>query len=120
MWPSLTCDLRSPPNSLGLAKVSYHGRHANATAPTPQIDALAQGGVRLESYYVNYLCSPTRTSIMSGRYAYNIGQNAQVITDGNPSCMPKSVTPARRVFAMVHTIADRLSGADWATAAYGK
>ena len=35
---------------------------------TPAIDKLSADGVRLENYYVNFLCSPTRTSLMSGRY----------------------------------------------------
>ena len=56
------------------------------------------------------LCSPTRTSLLSGRYPYTIGMNGEVIVDGHPSCMPLSVS----------TIADRLSDAGWATSAYGK
>ena len=52
---------------------------------------------------------PTRTSLLSGRYAYNIQMNGEVIVDGSPSCMPLSVS----------TIADRLQEAGWATAAYG-
>jgi arylsulfatase B len=61
-------------------------------------------------YYVVQLCSPTRTSLLSGRYPYTIGMNGEVIVDGHPSCMPLSVS----------TIADRLSDAGWATSAYGK
>lgn len=63
-----------------------------------------------EQYYVVQLCSPTRTSLLSGRYPYTIGMNAEVIVDGHPSCMPLSVS----------TIADRLSADGWATSAYGK
>lgn len=35
--------------------------------PTPHIDSLAQGGVKLNNYYVNPSCSPTRASLLSGR-----------------------------------------------------
>jgi arylsulfatase A-like enzyme len=77
--------------------------------PTPAIDELALAGVRLEQYYVIQLCSPTRTSLLSGRYPYTIGMNREVIVDGHPSCMPLSVA----------TVADRLSAAGWATSAYG-
>ena len=94
----------------GYADVSYHGKQVGSTVPTPHIDALALAGVRLEKYYVVQLCSPTRTSLLSGRYPYNIGMNGEVIVDGHPSCMPLSVS----------TIADRLSDAGWATSAYGK
>ena len=36
---------------------------------------LALAGVRLEQYYVVQLCSPTRTSLLSGRYPYTIGMH---------------------------------------------
>ena len=45
-------------------------------------------GVRLESYYVNKLCSPTRTALLSGRYAYTIGTDIGVIVDGTDSDLP--------------------------------
>ena len=58
----------------------YDGK--TAAPPTPTIDKLAMAGVRLESYYVNKLCSPTRTALLSGRYAYTIGQDDGVIING--------------------------------------
>ena len=44
----------------GFADASYKNKMYNGTAapPTPTIDSLAMSGVRLESYYVNKLCSP--------------------------------------------------------------
>ena len=36
----------------------------------------------LNDYYVNQLCSPTRTSLISSRYAYNLGLAGGVITNG--------------------------------------
>lgn len=61
----------------GFADASYKADMYNGTnpPPTPNIDALAKSGVRLESYYVNKLCSPTRTAFLSGRYAYTIGMH---------------------------------------------
>ena len=53
-----------------------------AAPPTPAIDELAIGGVRLESYYVHQLCSPTRTALLSSRFAYSIGMDDGVIVDG--------------------------------------
>eukprot|EP01052_Picozoa_sp_SAG31_P010543 SAG31_NODE_580_length_13940_cov_16.175349_5_plen_111_part_00 len=52
----------------------------------------------LESYYVNKLCSPTRTALLSGRYAYTIGQDDGVIVDGTPNDLQLNLL----------TIADRL------------
>ena len=90
--------------------MGYHGKAVGAAVRTPAIDELALSGVRLEQYYVVQLCSPTRTSLLSGRYPYNIGMNEEVIVDGHPSCMPTTVA----------TLADRLSASGWATSAYGK
>ena len=59
----------------GRADVGYHGKAVGAAVRTPAIDELALAGVRLEQYYVVQLCSPTRTSLLSGRYPYNIGQS---------------------------------------------
>jgi arylsulfatase A-like enzyme len=90
--------------------VTYPSVEFGPMIPTPNIDELALGGVRLESYYVTQLCSPTRTSLLSGRYPYTIGMNDEVITDGNPDIMPLTLK----------TIADHLQEAGWATSAYGK
>ena len=70
---------------------------------TPQIDALAAEGILLDAYYVNRLCSPTRTSLISSRYAYNLGLAGGVITNGfpvalrlNETCIAQHVRPEGR------------------------
>ncbi len=41
---------------------------------TPNLDALAAGGVRFTSFYANApMCSPTRASLLTGRYPYRCG-----------------------------------------------
>ena len=40
---------------------------------TPAIDSLIRGGVWLSSYYTFRVCSPTRASIMTGRYPWGVG-----------------------------------------------
>ena len=40
---------------------------------TPNIDKLANGGAILESHYVQPVCSPTRSALMTGRYATRTG-----------------------------------------------
>jgi arylsulfatase B len=57
------------------------GGHAEYA--TPHLDRLAREGVVLDRYYVNQLCSPTRTSLVSSRYAYNLGLAGGVITNGH-------------------------------------
>jgi arylsulfatase A-like enzyme len=40
---------------------------------TPRLDLLAANGVRFERVYSNPLCSPTRATIMTGRYSFRTG-----------------------------------------------
>lgn len=96
----------------GFADASYKDAMYNGTAapPTPTIDALALAGVRLESYYVNKLCSPTRTSLLSGRYAYTNGMDNTVIVNGDNQDLPLNLL----------TIGDHFQRAGWKTSAYGK
>ena len=48
----------------GYNDVGYHGSEIK----TPNIDRLSGDGVRLENYYVQPICTPTRSQLMSGRY----------------------------------------------------
>ena len=36
---------------------------------TPNIDAMARGGITLDNYYVQDVCSPSRATFLTGRYA---------------------------------------------------
>ena len=49
---------------------------------TPNIDALAQRGVRFERVWANPLCSPTRATIQTGRYGFRTGVGGVVRPDG--------------------------------------
>jgi arylsulfatase A-like enzyme len=49
------------------------GFHGNPQVKTPRLDALAKESVRFRSFYVQPVCSPTRASLMTGRYAYRTG-----------------------------------------------
>ncbi|MGY8694355.1 MAG: sulfatase-like hydrolase/transferase, partial [Verrucomicrobiia bacterium] len=51
-------------DDLGYADVSYNG----GTAATPNIDRLANEGVKLQRFYACPLCSPTRAGLMTGRW----------------------------------------------------
>eukprot|EP00729_Bicosta_minor_P021081 gene21081-29857_t len=109
----------------GFADASYKAAMYKGTAPppTPNIDSLANGGVRLESYYVNKLCSPTRTALQSGRYAYTIGMDDGVIVDGgfDPFRVSSNVMAQDIDLPLnLKTIADHLKEGGWHTSAYGK
>jgi arylsulfatase A-like enzyme len=49
-------------DDVGWSDVGFHG----SDFPTPAIDKLASEGVRLEQYYVQEVCSPTRSALMTG------------------------------------------------------
>ena len=59
-------------DDLGWNDVSWHSKR-NAQIPTPTLDALAMGGVKLQNYYVQPVCSPTRSCILSGRHVIHTG-----------------------------------------------
>ncbi len=46
----------------GYADVGYHG----GPIPTPNIDRLANGGLKLENYYAHPMCTPSRAALMTG------------------------------------------------------
>ena len=56
-------------DDLGWADVGYHGSDIN----TPSIDRLTREGMRLERFYVNPICTPTRASLLTGRDALKMG-----------------------------------------------
>ncbi|MTV47214.1 sulfatase-like hydrolase/transferase, partial [Streptococcus pneumoniae] len=43
------------------------------------LDALAASGVRLEQFYVQPVCTPTRAALMTGRYPMRLGLQLGVI-----------------------------------------
>jgi arylsulfatase A-like enzyme len=73
-------------DDLGWADVGYHG----GSVETPNIDRLASEGVRLERFYVNPLCSPTRAALMTGRWPMRYGMMSSVITPWRRYGLPVS------------------------------
>ncbi len=102
-----------PPNililladDLGYADVGFHGCK---DIPTPNLDALAAGGVRCTNGYVSGpYCSPTRAGLLTGRYQQRFGHEFN--PGGGAAGMPVSET----------TLADRLKAAGYATGIVGK
>ena len=62
-------------DDLGWKDVGYHG----GILKTPNIDKLAAEGTRLEQFYVQPVCSPTRASLMTGRYPMRYGLQVGVV-----------------------------------------
>ena len=57
-------------DDLGWSDVSFHG----SKIKTPNVDKLATEGVILDNYYVQPICTPTRASLLSGRYPIHTGK----------------------------------------------
>ncbi len=80
-----------PPNiiyivadDLGWKDVGFHG----SDIKTPNIDKLAAGGARLEQFYVQPMCTPTRAALMTGRYPLRYGLQSGVIPSAGGYGLP--------------------------------
>ena len=87
--PALAAD--PPPNivyivadDLGWKDVGYHGSDIS----TPSIDRLAATGARLEQFYAQPMCTPTRAALMTGRYPFRYGLQTLVIPSGHTYGLP--------------------------------
>eukprot|EP01060_Flectonema_neradi_P006604 TRINITY_DN1446_c5_g1_i1.p1 TRINITY_DN1446_c5_g1~~TRINITY_DN1446_c5_g1_i1.p1 ORF type:complete len:572 (+),score=118.17 TRINITY_DN1446_c5_g1_i1:72-1718(+) len=83
----------------GWNDVGYHQNKVSSANPTgrvttngyiktPNIDELCEQSVKLENYYVQPLCSPTRGTILTGRYPCHTGIGPNVINVQKPYGMP--------------------------------
>ncbi|XP_053391467.1 arylsulfatase J-like, partial [Mercenaria mercenaria] len=92
-------------DDLGYNDVGYHGSEIK----TPYIDNLALSGIRLENYYVQPICTPTRGQLLTGRYQIYTGLN-WVLRPATPSGL-SLVNP---------TIAEKLRDSGYTTHMVGK
>lgn len=75
-WPSDPTPPNGAPNvvlvvldDVGYAQLGCYG----SDIETPNIDALAAGGVRLSNFHTTALCSPTRSCLLTGRNHHSNG-----------------------------------------------
>jgi arylsulfatase A-like enzyme len=66
-------------DDLGWKDVGFHG----SDIKTPNLDALAAEGAKLEQFYAQPMCTPTRAAIMTGRYPMRYGLQTAVIPQGH-------------------------------------
>lgn len=71
-------------DDLGWRDVGFHG----SDIKTPNIDRLAASGARLEQFYAQPMCTPTRAALMTGRYPFRYGLQTLVIPSGHTYGLP--------------------------------
>jgi arylsulfatase len=96
-------------DNLGYGELGVYGGGATRGAPTPRIDKLASEGLRLTNMNMEAQCTPSRSSILTGRYA---------IRSGTHSVPFGGVADGLTQWEV--TMAESLSAAGYATALYGK
>ena len=81
--PARTQALADAPNvvfiltdNLGYGEVGAYGGGLTRGAPTPRIDSLAQDGTRFLNFNMETQCTPSRSSLLTGRWAIRSGTYA--------------------------------------------
>jgi len=96
-------------DNFGWGEPGFNGGGIIRGAATPRLDQLAAQGLRLTNFNVEVQCTPSRSAIMTGRYAIRSGNGTVPLGEG--------------VYGLVQwevTMAEMLSEAGYATAMYGK
>ena len=94
-------------DELGWADVSMH----HGDFPTPNLDGLARSGIELSRMYVQPVCSPTRSALMTARYPHKLGFGTMAPLP--PACEGRIPTDKQ-------TTAEAFAAAGFETAAVGK
>ena len=83
-------DIGYQQNAPTTSNLNPHGFNTtNVPLLTPTLDRLAAEGMKLNNYYVQPVCSPTRGTILTGRYPSHTGIGPDVIRPTHPYAMPK-------------------------------
>jgi len=63
-------------DNLGYGEVGAYGGGITRGAPTPRIDSLAREGMRFLNFNMETQCTPSRSSLMTGRWAIRSGTHS--------------------------------------------
>jgi arylsulfatase len=96
-------------DNFGYGELGVYGGGITRGGATPRIDALAAEGMRLTNFNVEAQCTPSRSALMTGRYAIRSGTGSVPITTGMYGLTQWEVT-----------IAELLAGQGYATGMFGK
>src|SRR5215207_1877394 len=104
-------------DDLGWADVGCYGNTFNET---PNIDRLAQQGVKFTQFYAGPVCSPTRASIQSGQNQARLGITVHIPGHWRPFAKLVEPPVALNLPLEIETFAERLGAAGYETAYFGK
>jgi arylsulfatase len=96
-------------DNFGWGEPGFNGGGVTRGAATPRLDRLADEGLRLTNFNVEVQCTPSRSALMTGRYAIRSGNATVPLGEG--------------VYGLVQwevTMAEMLAQAGYATGMYGK
>lgn len=96
-------------DNFGWGEPGFNGGGIIRGAATPRLDKLAAEGLRLTNFNVEVQCTPSRSALMTGRYAIRSGNATVPIGEGLYGLVQWEVT-----------MAEMLAEAGYATAMYGK
>lgn len=96
-------------DNLGYGEPGVYGGGILRGAPTPRIDQLAAEGLRLTNFNVEAQCTPSRSAIMTGRFAIRSGTHSIPLGGQAEGLTQWEVT-----------LAELLSGVGYVTGHFGK
>ncbi|WP_170482615.1 arylsulfatase [Ruegeria arenilitoris] len=96
-------------DNFGYGELGVYGGGILRGGPTERIDALAAEGMRLLNFNVEVQCTPSRSALMTGRYAIRSGNESVPITTG-----------LYGLTQWEYTLAEMLSDAGYRTGMFGK
>ncbi len=96
-------------DNLGYGEVGCYGGGLTRGAATPRIDGLAREGLKLLNFNVEPQCTPSRSALLTGRFALRSGTHSVSLTGGPGGLVQWEITLARL-----------LAGHGYATGHFGK
>ena len=96
-------------DNFGWGEPSFNGGGITRGAETPQMDKLADEGLRLTNFNVEVQCTPSRSALLTGRYAIRSGNGTVPLGEGTYGLVQWEIT-----------MAEMLSKNGYATGMFGK
>ena len=101
----------------GWANVGYHRDPPTREVDTPSIDSLVKESLELDQHYVYQFCSPSRSTLLSGRLSIHMNDKNQDIQPYNPK---DPVSGYAGIPRNMTGIATKMKKASYATHMVGK